>query len=168
VLCFDIRRRFHFYLSGILMSNVVALKTKNMIDKMVDQVHREFAAAVADTKRADRARIRAGKLLIELRQRIEAGEAGQGIKWGKWCGENIARSKRDINRCIKLAQAKDPEAAHDEEKTEAVERMQKNRDERSSHPVQYILELIAELNQEQRRQLFSEIGRIYAYPDQDN
>jgi hypothetical protein len=150
------------------MSNVVALKTKNMIDKMVDQIHREFAAATSDTKRAERARVRTGKLLIELRDRIEAGEAGDGKPWWKWFTENIAIGRSNAKQCMRLAKAKDPNAAHDKEKEDAKERMQNIRAERSAHPIEYILELIAELNEEQRQQLFAELGRIYAYPDQDD
>jgi len=144
------------------MSNVVALKSKT-IEQMVDQIHREFATAASDTKRADRARLRAGRLLIELRGRIEAGEVGQGVKWWKWHKENIARSKRDSMKVMRLASAADPEAAHDEEKAERAARRDQSQVE---HDLVFeALCLVEQMNADQRQKFFAELRSIYAYTD---
>jgi hypothetical protein len=151
------------------MTNVIALKNKTTIEGMIDEIHREFAAATADTKRADRARLRAGKLLLKLRKRIEDGEEGEGVNWWKWYGKNIARSKKDAMKVMKLASATDPEAAHEQEKTATKDRMAKGRAAhmRDQSTVEHILCLIEQLSEESRQQLFAELRSIYAYQHQN-
>jgi hypothetical protein len=151
------------------MTNVITLKTKSTIDRMVDQIHREFAAATADTKRADRARIRAGKLLIELRKRVEAGEVGEGVNWWEWYDENFARTKRDARKCIKIARAADPELAAEDERER--NRNAKAKQRRSEVRPQLEIEdlvfaalcLVEKMNHNERQKFFAELRSIYAY-----
>jgi hypothetical protein len=137
------------------MGEVVSLaRNSSRIERLVTEVHKQFSAATEGTKKADRARLRAGKLLLELRDRIEAGEAGEGVNWWKWYGDNIARSKRDARRVMKLAAAADPEAAHEHEKEERGRR-------RHQSLVVAALRLVAEMTDEQRQQFFAELERLY-------
>jgi hypothetical protein len=137
------------------MGEVVSLaRNSNRIEKLITEIHKQFAANDDGSKKADRARLRAGKLLIELRGRIEAGEGGEGVNWWKWYGENIARSKRDAMRVMKLASADDPEMAHEDEKEERRRR-------RHQRLVANALSLVEEMNPEQRQQFFAELERLY-------
>jgi hypothetical protein len=68
-------------------------------------------------------RVRAGIHLAEVRARIAAGELGDEWTWRAWCATNIKRSMRDINRCLALANAPDPEAAVAKERANAREGM---------------------------------------------
>ncbi|MCX7313799.1 MAG: hypothetical protein NTV56_19290, partial [Alphaproteobacteria bacterium] len=68
------------------------------------------------TNRAARARVRRGQLLLALRERIEAGEAGD-VGWWRWYTAHIARSRRDGEKVMKIARGADPEAAAAAERT---------------------------------------------------
>jgi len=59
------------------------------------------------TDSANRHRIIAGRELIEARKLVPAGT------WNAWCKANIKRSRQDIARVMKLADAEDPAAAHE-------------------------------------------------------
>ena len=62
-------------------------------------------------------RISAGKQLVELQARIEAGEAGKGVKWWGWYAANFKnRTRRDAQRVMALARSDDPGAAAEEER----------------------------------------------------
>lgn len=52
--------------------------------------------------------IAAAARLRELRRRIEAGEAGSGVKWTEWAPKNIKLSSSRISELIAIADAKDP------------------------------------------------------------
>lgn len=67
-------------------------------------------------------RITAGKLLVELKQRVDAGEAGK-ITWTAYVAQNIERSLRDCQKVMKLAGAADPEKEAGKERAEARDRM---------------------------------------------
>jgi hypothetical protein len=73
--------------------------------------------------KAETYRVRAGIHLAEARERIAAGELGDGLTWREWCATNIKRSMRDVNRCLALANAPDPEAAVAKERANAREGM---------------------------------------------
>jgi hypothetical protein len=66
-------------------------------------------AKVADD-RARHARVSAGKVLAEAKERVRAGEPGH-TNWAKWVRENVTHSYRDVNKCIALAKSPNPEAA---------------------------------------------------------
>ena len=75
-------------------------------------------------RRPTRYCISAGKQLVELQARVDAGEAGKGVKWWSWYGEHFPdRSRRDAERVMRLASSDDPQAAADEERTKAREGM---------------------------------------------
>jgi hypothetical protein len=134
------------------------------IKKVVDEIHKQFAYAADGSKKADRARLRAGQLLNDLRGRIEGGEIGENINWWKWYDENFARSKKDAMKVMKLASAEDPEAAHDSEKADRHERRSRRRDQSQVEDlVTHALHLVEEMDANQRQRFFAEIRRSYAY-----
>ena len=81
--------------------------------------------------RADNQRITAGQLLIEARERVTAGEAGN-MGWQTWCLANIDRSYRNVQRLITVAKADDPQAALEKDRATARERMQRSREANDS------------------------------------
>ena len=79
-------------------------------------------------KKLDDHRITLGVLLNDLRARVDAGEAGKGVKWWSWYGEHFPdRSRRDAERVMRLASSDDPQAAADEERSRAREGMAAHR-----------------------------------------
>jgi len=77
--------------------------------------------------RADNQRITAGQLLIEARERVTAGEAGN-MGWPAWCSANIDQSYRNVQRLIAVASADDPQTALEKDRAAARERMQLSRE----------------------------------------
>jgi undecaprenyl pyrophosphate synthase len=132
------------------------------IKKVVDEIHKQFAYAADGSKKADRARLRAGQLLNDLRGRIEGGEIGENINWWKWYDENFARSKKDAMKVMKLASAEDPEAAHEEEKSKKRKVAPGDQSE-VADLVTHALHLVEEMDANQRQRFFAEIRRSYAY-----
>jgi hypothetical protein len=113
----------------------------------------------------NRARIRAGQLLLAPRERIEAGEAGD-IQWWTWYRRNIARSRRDGNKVMKLARAADPEAAAEAECAKNREAKSRERqragsdvspddDDDPDDPVEQALELVEDMSTKQRQRFFA-------------
>lgn len=76
--------------------------------------------------RADNQQITAGQLLLEARERVEAGEAGD-TGWQAWCAANIDRSYRNLQRLIAVAKADDPQTALQKYRAAARERIRRPR-----------------------------------------
>jgi hypothetical protein len=77
-------------------------------------------------------RTRAAIVLAEMRQRVEAGEAGD-ISWWDWFDQNVQRNRRDAEKLLKIASAEDPEAAAEEERRKAREGMDATRKRRAAN-----------------------------------
>jgi hypothetical protein len=107
------------------MSTVVDMRRRKVstLNEMVNEIHRQFAEAMRCDKKAYSSRIYAGQLLLELRARIEAGEAGDGVNWWDWYATKFVRSRKDAEKVMRLAREDDPEAAHEEEKAAQRQRM---------------------------------------------
>jgi hypothetical protein len=84
------------------------------------------SASKADVMAFD-ARISAGKMLIDAKLKVETAKAEHG-SFKLWCEANIKRSKGDIYKVMKLAQAPDPTAAREAEKAIAREGMARTRE----------------------------------------
>jgi hypothetical protein len=100
------------------MGKVIPLNTIKDLAKEIDRL---FSVVQDSERRAERARMQAGRLLLELRARIEAGEAG-AVTWWRWYCDHIAHSHRDAEKVMALARAQDPEAAYQEENRKRRER----------------------------------------------
>jgi hypothetical protein len=82
---------------------------------MVFLVHKKFEKVVETQQKFFSARIECGKLLLELKARIEAGEAGD-VRWWDWYGQRFARSRGDAEKVMALAAADDPQATYEQAK----------------------------------------------------
>ena len=100
------------------MSSVVNLDRRRRhvetIQDMVDEIHRQFGEVKDAEWKAESSRIYAGKLLLSLRERIEAGEDGEGVNWWEWYEAHFVRSRKDAEKVMRLARSEDPEAALEE------------------------------------------------------
>ena len=87
------------------------------LKQVVARIEASFAKIETYGKKVDDFRISAGKQLVELKARIDAGEAGKNVKWWAWYAENFKnRSRRDASKVMALARSDDPEAAAEEER----------------------------------------------------
>src|SRR4029077_1446018 len=66
---------------------VIPFAVRPSLQDAIDAVHREFAKVFDANKRMLNARITTGRLLLDLRERIDSGEAGAGVKWWDWYRE---------------------------------------------------------------------------------
>jgi hypothetical protein len=90
---------------------------QDSLDQTVKRIEASFAKIESYGKKVDDFRISAGKQLVELQARIEAGEAGSGVKWWHWYAEHFKnRTRRDATKVTALARADDPDAAAEEER----------------------------------------------------
>ena len=86
------------------------------LKQVVARIEASFVKIKTYGEKADQYRISAGKQLVELQARIEAGEAGKGVKWWVWYAANFKnRSRRDAQRVMALARSDDPGAAAEED-----------------------------------------------------
>ena len=88
-------------------------------------INKHIEKALSADMSANRHRLRAGHELIEARKRVPHGE------WIPWCGKNISRSMRDIQKLIQMAGSDDPEAALEQERADRRDGM---REARSNTP----------------------------------
>ena len=87
------------------------------LKQVVARIEASFVKIKSYGDKADQFRISAGKQLVELQARIEAGEAGKSVKWWAWYAENFKnRTRRDAQRVMALARADNPEEAAEEER----------------------------------------------------
>jgi hypothetical protein len=88
------------------------------LKQTVARIEASFAKIDNYATKHEQYRVSAGKMLVELKVRIDAGEAGKGVKWWVWYEENFKnRSRRDAQRVMALARSDDPEAAAEKERT---------------------------------------------------
>lgn len=106
------------------------------IDKINEDL--EIARVNAKSKEHDLT-IQVGLHLIELRQRIENGEAGDeaALTWWEWYAANFpsGRTRRHAERCMEAARAANPIAHRQAEKEAQRERMAKLRQEATQRGV---------------------------------
>ena len=158
------------------------------VDQMIDEIHKFFATEQEAGKRCDRARINAGQMLLALRQRLVAGEAGENVNWWKWYKQHFARSRRDAERVMALARTADPDAAAEAERVAVRDQVAEHRRKKTSaaatyvcrdknsdadpteteDPVQAALGLVKQMTAKQRRRFFAALRSEYEYPHQEN
>jgi hypothetical protein len=98
------------------MSTALAKRTATALqpvslDEAVRAIHLKFDEAIKADIKAHKARIATGQLLLDLRRRIESGEAGADVEWWPWYESKFVRSRKDAERLMRIASAEDPEAA---------------------------------------------------------
>jgi hypothetical protein len=111
------------------IANVTALK-KFVVDHesapladVADAIN--IALRLADEKEngATNHRLQAGRMLASLRKRIEA----DGQNWWKFAKDHFDRSRKDIEKVMRLANADNPAEAVETERAEAKTRMARSR-----------------------------------------
>ena len=102
------------------------------LDEAIRAIHVEFAKAAEAIGKSNYHRLNAGRQLLELRKRIEAGEAGE-VKWWEWYESKFVRSRRDAEKVMALARDPEPEAAAEEERDAARKGMKKSRAKRAAN-----------------------------------
>lgn len=78
------------------------------------EIHKKFAVFKDADNKGRRARIACGEMLIELRRRIEAGEAGE-IGWWVWYRQHCVRSRKDAEKVMRMARCEHPELGAEKE-----------------------------------------------------
>jgi hypothetical protein len=103
------------------MNDVVPVKAREIIPlRSIDELHSlavsEWAGMdnlIERTQKKVRThRIKIGHLLLELQQRINAGENGDLCDFWEWFDDMIPRSRGDATRLMAIAREDDPEAAY--------------------------------------------------------
>jgi hypothetical protein len=150
------------------MSNVIDIKReilrnendlKNLVrshagadpQDIVRAINISLQLAVNANNAAHHHRLDAARMLLELRCDCEA----RGINWWKWQKGQFNRSRKDIERLLRMASAPDPVAAIERERAERNARRAKSNGaaRRSNQSVEHILQLIDALTDQQRREL---------------
>lgn len=157
---------------------IVALRAHQTIDDAIREIHGKFAEALASDGRAFNARLAAGQMLITLRGRVEAGEAGDGVEWWPWYESKFVRSRKDAEKVMRMASADDPEAAHEAEKAETRTRVAAHRAmERTYAPdeqhetydvhvediVDHAFRLVETMDSEQQEQFIEKLRRYFKW-----
>jgi hypothetical protein len=114
---------------------VAAIHQIAPLEAAIESIHKKFAAAIDSDNKARKYRIEAGKELLQLRARIEAGEAGVGVQWWQWYESKFVRSRRDAERVMALARDADPDAALERERERNREHQRSSRAARAATDV---------------------------------
>lgn len=124
--------------------------------QMVQAINISMMLDITSSNAAHHHRLDAGRLLIELRASVEAG----GDNWWEWQKGKFKRSRKDMEKMMRLARSEDPEEAFEEERAKARTGMAKTRAKRGANvsskepsAVEDILDLIEALTDQEREQL---------------
>jgi hypothetical protein len=102
-----------------MMSNGVVFRNKTDLKKfvrhhdgaadgdLVAAINLKLNLSVLANNEGHHHRLDAGRMLLELRQRVEA----EGGDWWKWQRGKFGHSRKDIEKLMPLARANNPEAA---------------------------------------------------------
>lgn len=110
------------------MAKVIPIQGPLPIESLVVKIREHLVDAQNAQSKFDKHRLLAGQKLVELRERVEAGEVGEGINWWEWYGTQFTRSRKDAEKLMRMARSDDPEAAAESEKSQRRENMQRLRD----------------------------------------
>lgn len=139
---------------GAVIKMGAATKT---IDILVKEIRTHLYDAKGAESKYQKHRLAAGQKLLELRARVEAGEAGEGVSWWEWFeAADISRSRKDAEKLMRMARADDPDAAHEAEKSERRERhaqMERRRSIDEEYDiVSHAMNLVAKMSEEEREE----------------
>ena len=76
--------------------------------------------------------IKAAMLLREARERIEGGEAGKGVRWYQWAGENIKVKRAQLYLLLRIAEAPDPRHEYIRQLRLTQRRVEKHREKKAA------------------------------------
>ena len=103
------------------MSNVVVLQIKASLQDLARQIE-------SHANKADERTLAAALLVRQARARIEAGEAGIGVKWFEWALKNIQLSKSRLSELQSIAQADNPQAEMERRRQMTNDRQKRKRE----------------------------------------
>jgi|SoiMethySBSTD1v2_1073268.scaffolds.fasta_scaffold296421_3 hypothetical protein len=162
------------------MAQVVPIR-RHLTD-VANGVASKFCKIDHANEKANSIRVDIGFDLIELQERVAAGEArerGEPEDFWVWIKLRVNRSLQDMRKCIALAKAEDPEAAAAQEREDNREYQQKSRARKSASradsqrpaevvsfdPVERALDQINQilkaLNEDERKQVVTKIKERY-------
>src|SRR5262249_28893465 len=92
--------------------SVVQLKKEKSLDELVTEIRGLMYDITSIESRLTKKRVIAGQRLLELRTRIEAGEAGD-VTWWDYYDKHLSsfRYRKDAEKLLKIAAAENPEEA---------------------------------------------------------
>lgn len=136
--------------------------------QMVQAINISMMLSITSDNAAHHHRLDAGRMLLELRQTIES----DGENWWQWQQGKFQRSRKDMEKLMRMAADDNPEEAFEEERTERNERRARAKSDgaaRRSKPeeditiVEYILETIRLLTLEQMEELKAKLKERYSW-----
>jgi hypothetical protein len=101
------------------LNKVVAAHQTAPLDDVVRAINIKLQLAVTADNTATHHRLDAGRMLVELRRRVEA-ECGD---WWQWQQGKFARSRKDIEKLMRIANADEPEVAAERERIQTRKRV---------------------------------------------
>ena len=125
----------------------------------------ELVREIVTNARKDDTRIIENAMLVrDVRLRIEAGEAGIGVKWLEWALVNFKLGKTTLYKLISIAKADDPHAALEEFRTRECRAQKDHRRNEASGDLerQALIRLIRALPKEDVRKLHTQAKSLYA------
>lgn len=166
------------------MANVVPMRPT--IFEAAHNISVAFAQADKARNKAHSMRVEIGLDLIDLKRRVDAGEArkaGEPQEFWVWIKLRVGRSLQDMRKCIALAKAEDPEAAAAQERADTRERVRKHREKQEEEqpraystrpaevvkfdPVERALDqirgVLAALSEDERRQVITQLKEDYPW-----
>jgi len=94
------------------------------LDELVSEIR-------AEAREGDERLLATAMLVRELRHRIQAGEAGVGVKWTEWGQTKFQKGATWLNELNAIASAKDPSKALAHYRQKAAERQKRRNDRRN-------------------------------------
>lgn len=107
----------------VALKKIVAAHRTAPLDEVVQAVNITLELAVTADNKAGSHRLDAGRMLVDLRRRVE----DDGDDWWKWQKGKFVRTRKDIEKLMRLAKSDEPEAAVEKERTETRERVRAHR-----------------------------------------
>ncbi len=112
------------------MSETNVVHQRSLNDLLL-RAHKELDAAANAIQKSWATRVKAGMTLLEMWQRVEAGEAGD-IEWWDYYGKHFAHSRRDAEKVMEFARSENPQAAYEAAKEKNRQEAQKSRQRRNT------------------------------------
>lgn len=129
------------------------------IEMLVADIRAHLLDAQGAETKFRKHRLAAGQKLVELRGRVEKGEAGDGVNWWEYYEARFSRSRKDAEKLMQMAKADDPEAAEEEARTKNNEQHRNRRaadvrgrtESQDEDVVDHALHLVEEMDAEERQ-----------------
>jgi hypothetical protein len=164
------------------VTNVVQLNRQLSLKESVVEINKKFTQEADSNNKADRCRLAAGRMLLDLRKRIESGEAGSVNWWAWYESQSFVRSRKDAEKVMAIARAAEPVAAEEIARAKNAAHQQAHREraayisgrhqsyqDRDPAPVrgveaddivEHALRLVEQMDEQQRTAFFAKVARL--------